>query len=86
MLTDTNRRRIEEWFSSIRDTRGPTERAGQTSPDPSGYDFRIDVFPGSTDDDRTVVEQLGARVDATADGNGTGRPASPAATREGEPS
>jgi arabinofuranan 3-O-arabinosyltransferase len=73
VLTDTNRRRIEHWFSSIRDTRGPTEREGQTSPDPSGYDFRLDVFPGSTDDDRTVVEQLGATVDATADG-GAGRP------------
>jgi arabinofuranan 3-O-arabinosyltransferase len=73
VLTDTNRRRIENWFSSIRDTRGPTERAGQTEPDPTGYDFRLDVFPGSGDDARTVVEQLGGRVDATSDG-GAARP------------
>ncbi|HZB72456.1 MAG TPA: alpha-(1-_3)-arabinofuranosyltransferase family protein [Acidimicrobiales bacterium] len=73
VLTDTNRRRSEHWFASIRDTRGATERAGQTAPDPNGYDFRLDVFPGSTDDERTVVEQVGGRVDATNDG-GTGRP------------
>ncbi len=73
VMTDTNRRRIENWFSSIRDTRGATERAGQTAPDPNGYDFRLDVFPGSTDDERTVVEQVGGRVDATNDG-GAGRP------------
>jgi hypothetical protein len=73
VLTDSNRRRIENWFSSIRDTRGPTEREGQTAPDLTGYDFRLDVFPGSTDDDRTVVLQRGGRVDATGDG-GAGRP------------
>jgi arabinofuranan 3-O-arabinosyltransferase len=73
VLTDTNRRRSENWFASIRDTQGATERRGQEAPDPNGYDFRLDVFPGSTDDDRTVVEQVGARVDATNDG-GTGRP------------
>jgi hypothetical protein len=73
VLTDTNRRRIENWFSTIRDTRGPTEREGQTAPDLTGYDFRLDVFPDSTDDDRTVVLQRGGRVDATGDG-GAGRP------------
>jgi hypothetical protein len=73
VLTDTNRRRAENWFSSIRDTRGPTEREGQTNPDLTGYDFRLDVFPGATDDERTVVVQQGGQVDATGDG-GAGRP------------
>lgn len=73
VLTDTNRRRIETWFYSLRDDRGPTERAGETAPDPTGYDVRLDPFPGSTDDSRTVVEQVGARVEATS-GGGPERP------------
>jgi len=73
VMTDSNRRRIQEWFTSLRDNKGPTERAGQTSPDKSGYDFRLDPFPGENDDGRTVVEQDGGRVDASADG-GPGRP------------
>jgi arabinofuranan 3-O-arabinosyltransferase len=68
VLTDTNRRRIETWFYSLRDNRGPTERTGETAPDPTGYDIRLDPFPGSTDDSRTVVEHLGARVEATNEG------------------
>jgi arabinofuranan 3-O-arabinosyltransferase len=73
VLTDSNRRRIQTWFYSLRDTRGPTERAGETAPDPTGYDFRLDPFPGSSDDSRTVVEQVGGQVDATA-GGGPERP------------
>jgi arabinofuranan 3-O-arabinosyltransferase len=73
MLTDSNRRRYRNFFSSINETSGATERAGQTTHDPNGYEFRLDVFPGSTDASRTVVEQLGGRVDATADG-GADRP------------
>jgi arabinofuranan 3-O-arabinosyltransferase len=73
VVTDSNRRRAETWFTSLRDNKGATERAGQTLPDPSGEDFRLDVFPGSTDDSRTVVEQQGGTVDATADG-GTDHP------------
>ncbi|MDQ6696720.1 MAG: alpha-(1-_3)-arabinofuranosyltransferase, partial [Actinomycetota bacterium] len=73
VMTDSNRRRIQEWFTSLRDNKGATERAGQTSPDKSGYDFRLDPFPGEHDDGRTVVEQDGGRVDASADG-GPGRP------------
>ena len=73
VLTDSNRRRIETWFYSIRDTRGPTERTGRTAPDPTGYDFRLDPFTGATDDDRTVVEQVGGTVEATSEG-GPDRP------------
>jgi hypothetical protein len=73
VVTDSNRRRAETWFTSLRDNKGATERAGQTLPDPSGEDFRLDVFPGSTDDSRTVVEQDGGTVDASADG-GTAHP------------
>ena len=73
VLTDTNRRRIQTWFYALRDTRGPTERAGRTAPDPTGYDFRLDPFPGAGDDSRTVVEQVGGRVEVTSEG-GPDRP------------
>jgi arabinofuranan 3-O-arabinosyltransferase len=65
VLTDTNRRRIETWFYSIRDTKGPTERAGEVAEDPTGYDFRLDPFPGIDDDHRSVVEHVGGRVEGT---------------------
>jgi len=65
VLTDSNRRRSESFFASIRDTTGPTERAAQKSADPD-EDFRLDVFPGAGDAARTVVEQHGGRADATA--------------------
>ncbi len=68
VLTDSNRRRIETWFYSIKDTRGPTEREGETQPDPTGYDFRLDPFPGSTDASRTVAIQIGGEVEATMAG------------------
>jgi arabinofuranan 3-O-arabinosyltransferase len=71
VLTDSNRRRIQTWFASIRDTKGATERAGQTTEDPNGTDFRLDVFPGATDASRTVVEQRGGLVDASGDGGAT---------------
>ena len=48
---------------------GPVE----TAPDPTGYDFRLDPFPGATDDDRTVAEQVGGTVEATSEG-GPDRP------------
>ncbi|MGH9084295.1 MAG: alpha-(1-_3)-arabinofuranosyltransferase domain-containing protein, partial [Acidimicrobiales bacterium] len=68
VLTDSHRRRAETWFYSIRDNRGPTERVGETQPDPTGYDFRLPTFPGAGDDSRTVAEHLGATVVATAAG------------------
>ena len=73
VLTDTNRRRYRNFFSSVRDTTGPTERAGQTIDEPSGYGMRLDVFPGTSDDSRSVVEQIGGRVDARPDA-GPSRP------------
>ncbi|MFZ6002484.1 MAG: alpha-(1-_3)-arabinofuranosyltransferase domain-containing protein [Actinomycetota bacterium] len=73
ILTDSNRRRIQTWFYTLRDSRGPTERVGETAPDPSGYDFRLEAFPGSSDDSRTVVEHVGGRVEATG-GGGPERP------------
>jgi len=86
VLTDSHRRRIQTWFSSIRDTRGPTERAGEVIVEPTGYDARLPSFPDATDDERTVVEQLGAVVTATSSG-GAARPEDrPAAALDGRPS
>ncbi len=73
VLTDSHRRRPQNWFSSLRETMGATERAGQDLPDPSGLDFRLEPFGDVGDGAHTVVEHEGGRVDATADG-GTGRP------------
>ncbi len=73
VVTDTYRRRIQTWFYAIRDTRGPTERAGETQPEPSGYDQRLDASPEVGDERRTVVEQVGGSVAATAAG-GAARP------------
>ncbi len=73
VLTDSNRRRDSSWFSSIRDTKGPTQRAGQTTGDIAGYDARVDLFRDRSDRARTVVETSGGVVTASADG-GSGRP------------
>ncbi len=73
VVTDSNRRRAETWFTSLRDNKGATERAGQTLPDPYKESYRLDVFPGRGDNSRTVVVQHGGTVDATADG-GTEHP------------
>lgn len=73
VLTDSNRRRIQTWFYSLRDTRGPTEAAGETAEDPTGYDFRLDPFPGTGDDSRTVVERIGGQVQGSG-GRGPERP------------
>lgn len=79
VITDTYRRRIQTWFYSIRDTRGPTEQAGETFLEPSGYDYRLDPTPWIGDDRRTVVEQVGGTVTATA-GGGAERPEDRAAS------
>ncbi|MEQ1787650.1 MAG: alpha-(1-_3)-arabinofuranosyltransferase family protein, partial [Acidimicrobiales bacterium] len=73
IVTDTYRRRIQTWFYAIRDTRGPTEQAGETLDEPTGYDYRIDPTPEVGDDRRTVVVQVGGRITATA-GGGASRP------------
>ena len=79
VVTDTYRRRIQTWFYAIRDTRGPTEQAGETLPEPSGYDYRIDPTPDVGDQDRTIVRQVGGHVTATA-GGGADRPEDRAAS------
>jgi arabinofuranan 3-O-arabinosyltransferase len=73
VVTDTYRRRIQTWFYAIRDTRGPTERVGETLDEPSGYDHRLDPTPWVGDDRRTVVEHRGGTVTASS-GGGAGRP------------
>jgi len=62
VLTDSNRRRNQQFFVGVQGNYGFTERAGQDS---SSDEFRLDPFPGSTDLDRSVVEQHGGTVDAT---------------------
>ncbi len=73
VVTDTNRRRVTSFFSSIRDTKGSTERARQTTHDVNGYDGHFEPFADSSARAHTVVEQVGGRVDASADG-GAERP------------
>jgi hypothetical protein len=64
VLTDSNRRRSQHYFSRIRDTSGYTERSGENAP--HGDDkFVLEPFPGSGDAARTVVEQHGGQVGAT---------------------
>ncbi|MFN8028575.1 MAG: alpha-(1-_3)-arabinofuranosyltransferase family protein [Acidimicrobiia bacterium] len=85
ILTDSNRRRGASWFASLSHNKGATEQAGETLPDPYLESFPLDVFPLATDADRTVVEQRGARVTATADG-GTNLPEQRAARAfDGDP-
>ena len=45
VMTDSNRRRIEEWFTVVARQQGPDRACGQTSPDASGYDFRLRRLP-----------------------------------------
>jgi arabinofuranan 3-O-arabinosyltransferase len=73
LVTDSNRRRIETWFYAIRDTRGPTERAGETLVEPTGYDTRLEPFADGGDEARTVTEHLGGEVASTLSG-GAARP------------
>ncbi len=64
VLTDSNRRRSQHYFSRIRDATGYTERTGETAAH-DGDVFRLEPFPGTGDSSRTVVEQHGAQVGAT---------------------
>jgi arabinofuranan 3-O-arabinosyltransferase len=69
VVTDTNRTRARSW-STLRETAGYTEQAGE---EPLVYkpgDQRLDLFPGADDDAFTVTEQRGGvRVYATDYGN-----------------
>ena len=74
VLTDSNRRRGQHYFSRILYTTGYTERAGETAA--HGDDtFRLDPFPGAGDASRTVVEQHGGTVWATDYALSVDRPA-----------
>ncbi len=72
VLTDSNRRRNQQFFSGVRDNNGYTERAGQDS---SSAEFRLDPFPQTSDATRTIVEQHGGTVDASDYVTPTDRPA-----------
>jgi hypothetical protein len=74
VLTDTNRRRSEHYFSRIRDTSGYTERVGETAPHNDDA-FVLEPYPDATDDNRTVTEQDGATVTATDYAVSADRPA-----------
>ena len=68
VVTDTNRRRARRW-SRLRDDVGFTERAGQQAIAEDAEDFRYEIVEHQRDADRTVIEQRGGRVDATAYGD-----------------
>jgi arabinofuranan 3-O-arabinosyltransferase len=69
VVTDTNRRAARRW-GSVRENDGYTERAGET-PIEDPADNRLDLFPGSGDDERTIAIQrpAGLMVDASNYGN-----------------
>ncbi|MGH9025684.1 MAG: alpha-(1-_3)-arabinofuranosyltransferase domain-containing protein, partial [Acidimicrobiia bacterium] len=65
LLTDTNRRRARRW-STIRETTGYTEVAGEEPLQEDTSDQRLQVFPDADDEARTVAIQRGVeRVAAT---------------------
>ncbi len=69
VITDSNRKRAQRW-GALRENTGYTERAGEVPQEYDPGDQRLEVFPGSTDDHRTVSVQKGnALVTSTAYGN-----------------
>jgi arabinofuranan 3-O-arabinosyltransferase len=58
VLTDTNRRAGVRW-GTVRENRGSTEQAGEEPLRVDEGDTPLDVFPGATDDSRTVAEHRG---------------------------
>ena len=70
VFTDSNRRRSQTYFDRIRDAVGATEPSG------SRIDgFRLETFPGTTDDARSVLETRGGTVDASGYVSPSDRPA-----------
>jgi len=75
LLTDTNRTRARRW-GALRENTGYTERAGEVPLSFDPTDQRLDVFPGTGDDEASVSVQrrragsdVGATVTASAYGN-----------------
>lgn len=69
VVTDSNRRRAER-FTTLRENLGYTEQAGEKPLKHDPSDARIDLFPGTGDDAKTVTEVRGVRsVRATGYGN-----------------
>ncbi|MGD9796276.1 MAG: alpha-(1-_3)-arabinofuranosyltransferase family protein, partial [Acidimicrobiia bacterium] len=70
VLTDSNRRRAERW-GTLRENYGYTETASEEPLVDDPKDTRLDVFPGSTDADRSVTVFSGniASVRASRYGN-----------------
>ncbi|TMM10612.1 MAG: DUF3367 domain-containing protein [Actinobacteria bacterium] len=69
VLTDTNRRRAQRW-DTITQSTGYTERVGESPPEPDPNDNPLPLFPGATDNSRTVTQQDGiASVQASGYGN-----------------
>ena len=85
VITDSNRKRYRNFFSSIAATVGPTETPDEKLADPYGYDIRPDVFEHDDPADQTYVVQTRGRATATRDG-GSGRPENRAAVAfDGDP-
>ena len=69
VVTDTNRKRGRRW-STVRDTMGYTEAAGEKPLVRDESDARLLVFPDATDAAATVTEPRGVdRIQASAYGN-----------------
>jgi hypothetical protein len=69
LVTDTNARQGQRW-GLLRENLGYIEAAGETKIAPDPKDARLDLFPGTGDEARTVAEQRGvASVRATHYGN-----------------
>jgi arabinofuranan 3-O-arabinosyltransferase len=69
VVTDTNRRRAEAW-SRMYENFGYTEQAGEVPMTASQLDQRLEMFPGSNDDARTVTIMHGVEsVQATTYGD-----------------
>jgi hypothetical protein len=69
LVTDTNARQGQRW-GLLRENLGYVEEAGETKIAPDPKDARLDLFPGTGDEARTVAEHRGvASVRATHYGN-----------------
>jgi len=68
VVTDSNRKRAERW-TTVHDIFGHTERADEHQLGQDEGDNRLPVFPDAGTDAYTVVQQRGAKVDASREGN-----------------